>query len=111
MTAPQPEIGRGEPPWVNVAGVVLAMGLLLGCLLLASLGLAIFFPNRIGRTFVDLHAFPPPGVTTDERRIRIELTARQQAQLEGGDGRLPIEAAMKIIAALGPQAFDPLGIK
>jgi hypothetical protein len=108
MSSPRLDMGRGEPPRVNTRGVLLAMGLFLGGMLVASLGLALFFPERIGATFVVQHPFPTPGVTTQERRARLDLEARQKALLQGAGGRLPIDAAMKAISERGTQAFDPV---
>ena len=64
--------------------------------------------DRVGMTFVERHPFPAPGVRADEHAERVALEDRQKRELDGADGHMPIEAAMRAIAAKGPRAFDPI---
>jgi hypothetical protein len=89
--------------------VAVALAAILAVLALLSIGLVVVFPDRVGITAVHGRSFPGPGVTPTQREERLQLEARQRRLLAGGDGRLPIEAAMDRIAARGERAFDPVG--
>lgn len=102
------DLGPGEPPSVNVRAVLLVTAGILALLVAISFGLQAFFRDRIGRTYVVSHPLPPPGVTPSERALRLDLEAKQAAALNGAGGRMPIDAAMRAIAAKGPKAFDPI---
>jgi hypothetical protein len=107
--AAEHDIGRGEPPSVKTRAVVLGTAGILAVLVAIAFGLELFFRDRIGMTFVDWHAFPAPGVVADERAQRIAQETTQHKELNGGGGRMPIEAAINVIVARGPHAFDPIG--
>jgi hypothetical protein len=101
-------LGKGESLQVRAP---LVAGVMLGILVLlvgVAFGLMLFFPNRIDVRFVPRSAFPAPTVIPDERAQRLALEARQRRALNGADGRLPIEQAMREIAARGGHAFDPV---
>lgn len=97
-----------ESPRVRATIVIAVMAGLLGLLTAVALGFTLLFPNRIGVSFVPHSTFPQPGVSTGERTQRLSLEARQRRSLAGERGRMPIEQAMRIIAARGSHAFDPL---
>ncbi|HWB51492.1 MAG TPA: hypothetical protein VG651_20445 [Stellaceae bacterium] len=103
------DLGRGESPAVGTRAVVLTVAGILVALLAVAFGFELIFRDRIGMTFVVQHNLPAPGVVPDERAAREALEARQRALLAGAGGRLPIETAMRAIAAKGEHAFDPLG--
>jgi hypothetical protein len=102
-------IGRGEPPAVGTRAVVLATVGVLAVLVAIAFGFGPIFRDRIGMTYVDEHSLPAPGVIPNERAEREALEAGQRKALDGAGGRLPIEAAMRAIAAKGEHAFDPVG--
>lgn len=103
------DLGRGESPTVNTRRVVAIVAGVLIFVAAVSLGLQVLFPNRIGQSYTVHHAFPAPAVIPAERQQRLALEAKQRKDLNGAHGRMPIEAAMKAIAAKGTHAFDPLG--
>ena len=77
-------------------------------MLFRSFGLELVFRDRIGMTYVEQHKLAAPGVIPDERAVREALEAQQRAVLAGAGNRLAIEAAMRVIAAKGEHAFDPV---
>lgn len=85
-----------------VAGIIVILSLI-------AFGFQPLFRDRIGQTFVVRHGFPDPAVIPNERAERERLDAEQGRDLNGAHGRMPIEAAMKVIAAKGTHAFDPPG--
>lgn len=85
-----------------VAGIIVV-------LLAIAFGFQPIFRDRIGQTFVARRAFPGPAVIPDERAERERLDAAQTGDLNGAHGRMPIDAAMKAVAAKGAHAFDPVG--
>ena len=107
--AAEHDIGRGESPSVKTRVVVLVTAGILAALVAIAFGLELFFHDRIGMTFVDWHAFPAPGVVSDERAQRMALEAEQHNELNGVGGRMPIDTAINAIVARGPHAFDPIG--
>jgi hypothetical protein len=101
--------GAGESPQVRTGRVTAVVCGILVVLALIAFGFQGFFAERIGRTATVSHGFPAPAVIPDERAERQALEAGQRRDLEGAGGRLPVDAAMKAIAAKGDHAFDPLG--
>ncbi|HEY1504958.1 MAG TPA: hypothetical protein VGF92_11705 [Stellaceae bacterium] len=108
MATRERDLGRGEPPAVNARSVVATMAAALMLLVLSAVGLALFFSDRIGMTFVDRQPFPAPGVSASERTTRALLERKEAAALAGADGRMPIDTAMQKIVARGAHAFDPV---
>jgi hypothetical protein len=102
------KLGKGESLQVRAPVVALTMGGILILLATVAFGLTLFFHDRIGSRFVLRHAFPAPAVIPDERAQRLALEARQRHILEGAGRPMPINQAMKEIAARGPHAFDPV---
>ena len=100
---------RRESPNVSTRAVVVIVAGILLVLVLIAFGFQAIFRDRIGQTYAVRHAFPAPAVISDERAERMSLEAKQKKDLNGAHGRMPIEAAMKTIAAKGSQAFDPIG--
>jgi hypothetical protein len=108
MATPERGLGRGETPAVNARAVIATMAAAMALLVLSAVGLAFFFSDRIGMTYVDRQPFPAPGVSASERSTRAALERNGEAALAGADGRLPIDAAMQRIADRGAHAFDPV---
>lgn len=103
------DLGRGEAPTVATRTIVLIVAGILVTLILIAFGFQTIFRDRIGQTYAVRHPFPAPAVIPDERAERLALQARQEQDLKGAHGRMPIDAAMKAIAAKGEHAFDPIG--
>ena len=93
---------RHETPGVATKRVEGAMLVILGLLIAVSFGLQLFFQDRVGKTHVTPASFPEPAIMATQRAERMALEARQRRELAGGSGRMPIDAAMRAIAAKGP---------
>src|ERR1700749_521434 len=106
MATREPDLGRGETPAVNARSVIATMAAAIALLVLSAVGLAFFFSDRIGMTFVERQPFPAPGVSASERSTRAVIERKGLAALAGAVGRMPIDAAMQRIAARGAHAFD-----
>jgi hypothetical protein len=102
------DLGLGETPYVRTRRVIAIAAGILALLVLIAFGFQALFPHRIGQTYTVEHGFPAPAVITNERAQRLALEAKQKHDLDGADGRMPIAAAMKAIAAKGAHAFDPI---
>ncbi|HEY1615511.1 MAG TPA: hypothetical protein VGF97_17665 [Rhizomicrobium sp.] len=98
-----------EPPNVATRAVVLSIAGILIVLLCVAFGFQAIFRDRIGQTYTVRHGFPAPAVIPNERAERLALEAKQKRDLDGAHGRIPIDTAMKAIAAKGPHAFDLVG--
>jgi hypothetical protein len=103
------KLGPGESPQVHTRAVVAIVAGILVILVLIAFGFEIPFHSRIGQTFVARHRFPSPAVIPNERADRMALQARDRRDLNGAHGRMSIDLAMKMIAAKGANAFDPVG--
>jgi hypothetical protein len=103
------DIGRGESPQVRAVRIAAIVGGILVILAVIAFGFQALFPRRINQTYTVEHGFPAPAVIPNERAQRLALEARQKRDLAGAHGRMPIETAMKAIAARGARAFDPVG--
>lgn len=103
-----PDLGRGESPQVNTRRVLVIVAGIIAFIVIVGFGFELIFPDRIGETYSVQHSFPSPSVIATERTQRLALESRQKRDLAGAHGRIPIEAAMKAIAAKGPHAFDPI---
>ena len=103
------DLGRGESPDVNTRRVLIIVAGIVAFIVIVAFGFELIFPHRIGQSFTVQHPFPAPTVIDTERAQHLALEARQKRDLAGAHGRIPIEAAMKAIAAKGPHAFDPVG--
>jgi hypothetical protein len=101
--------GGAESPQVRTLRVTAIVGGILVLLVLIAFGFQGLFAERIGQTRTVSHGFPAPAVIPDEGTERRALVARQRHDLDGASGRLPVDAAMKAIAAKGQHAFDPIG--
>ena len=102
------DIGKGESLQVRVPVVIGAMAGLLILMTAVAFGFLLLFPNRISVRFVPHSAFPQPAVIAQERSQRLAVEGRQRRALEGAGGRMPIDQAMRQIAARGATAFDPV---
>jgi hypothetical protein len=94
-----------QVPARTIATLLLAILVMLAAV---GFGLTLFFPGRIGMDHAVAHRFPSPTVIPDERAVRLQLEARQRHDLAGAHGRIPIEEAMRAVAARGAHAFDPV---
>lgn len=103
------DLGRGEAPTVATRTIVFIVAGILTTLMLVAFGFQAIFHDRIGQTYAVRHPFPAPAVIPDERAERLALQARQEQDLKGANGRMPIDAAMRAITAKGEHAFDPIG--
>jgi hypothetical protein len=103
------DLGRGESPDVGTRKVVFIVAGILAVLVLVAFGFQAIFRDRIGQTYAVRHPFPAPAVMPDEGAERLALEAKQRKDLNGAAGRLPINAAMKAVAARNDHAFDPIG--
>lgn len=102
------DIGRGENLQVHVRGVLTTAAGILAILSAIAFGFMLLFSNRIGVRFVPHRAFPAPAVVSYEHSQRLAIEGRQRRALAGGNGRMPIEEAMRQIVARGDRAFDPV---
>jgi hypothetical protein len=89
------------------AASVAGIGILL-LLFLVLAFLAATFRSSLSTPPPVAADFPAPSIRTDERAQRLELERQQMERLSVGNGRIPIEEAMKMITARGARAFDPL---
>jgi hypothetical protein len=103
------DLGPGEAPAVATRAVIMTTIGILVILIAIAFGFQLMFRDRIGKTYVDRHSLPSPGVVPDERGRREALQERQRAALAGAGSRLLIDAAMRAIADKGEHAFDPVG--
>jgi hypothetical protein len=103
------DTGKYESPQVAATRVVAIVSGIVVILSLIAFGFEPLFHNRIGQTYTVHRAFPTPAVIPGERAQRLALEARQQRDLSGAHGRMPIAIAMKNIAPKGPHALDPIG--
>lgn len=106
---PREDIGKGESLAVSARTIAILLAAGLAMLAAAGFGLTLFFADRIGEDHAVGHSFPSPAVIPDELAVRLRLEARQRRDLAGAHGRMPIEQAMRTIAARGDHAFDPVG--
>lgn len=103
------DLGPGELPSVNTRRVIAIVVGILIFIVAVSVGLQALFGDRIGQTYTVRHPFPAPAVIPGERAQRLALEAKQRRELNGAQNRMPIDAAMKAIAAKESHAFDPAG--
>jgi hypothetical protein len=96
-----------SPAIVNRLIGFTAVGLLVFiAAVLGFLGLA--FSGTIHRPLPVVPQFPEPQVTANERVERIQLEAGQRARIAAKYGGVPIGEAMRMVAARGPHAYDPV---
>lgn len=103
------ELGPSKYPQVRAWVVAAIIAGILIVLILIAFGFQPFFSDRIAQAESATHPFPPPAVISGERAQRLALENKQRRDLAGAHGRVPIEAAMRAIAAKGSHAFDPIG--
>lgn len=105
----EPEPTPREAPQVATGTVLWLVGGIVVFLILIGAGFQLLFVDRVHRAKPEIVKYPSPTVVADERALRRNLENRQNAELEGSGGRLPIDAAMAAIAAKRAHAFDPVG--
>lgn len=102
------ELGPPESPQVRAWIIATIVAGILIALILIAFGFQPIFSDRIAQAKSPAHPFPPPAVISGERAQRLALENKQRRDLAGAHGRIPIEAAMRAVAAKGNHAFDPV---
>jgi hypothetical protein len=107
-----------QPPDVAAGIVVIAVAGFLGFVALSMVGLFFYLRSSVPDAFrkVIEHHFPEPALQKDPREDLRRFERDQRAALSGygwvdqskGLVRIPIEEAIRIIAARGDRAYDPL---
>jgi hypothetical protein len=106
-----------ERPAVRAGVIATAMAGFFVFVVLVAIGLSFFYQALApDATFVKPSEFPAPRLQTRSDGLRDPEIARQQSDLDRfrwidrsrGEFQIPIEQAMKIVAARGPRAYDPV---
>ena len=107
-----------QPPDVATRIVIIAVAGFLGFVALSMTGLFFYLRSSVPDVFgkVTEHHFPEPALQKDPQDDLKRFERDQRATLSGygwvdrskGLVRIPIEDAMRIIAARGGHAYDPL---
>jgi hypothetical protein len=107
-----------QPPDVATGIVIVAVAGFLGFVALSMTGLFFYLRSSVPDAFrkVIEHHFPEPALQKNPQDDLRRFEREQRAALSGygwvdqskGLVRIPIEEAMRIIAARGGQAYDPL---
>ena len=106
-----------EQPAVRAGVVAAVMGGFFVFVVLVAVGLFFFYQSLANdATFVAVNRFPEPRLQTKPDGLRDPEIARQQAELERfrwidkphGVFQIPIGEAMKMVAARGAKAYDPV---
>ena len=103
------ELDPPESAQVRAKVVAAIVGGILVVLIIIAFGFQPIFSNRIAQAKPATHPFPSPAVIFGERAQRLALESMQRRDLAGAHDRMPINAAMRAIAAKGAHAFDPIG--
>ena len=106
-----------EPPDIRVGTVAAILAGFLLFVVCAASGLVFFYRSRAhDATFVKVESFPAPRLQTLADGLAEPEIARQKADLDrfrwlDRDHRafqIPIEDAMRLVAARGAKAYDPV---
>jgi hypothetical protein len=107
-----------QSPDVATRIVIIAMAGFLGFVAISMTGLFFYLRSSVPDAFrkVIEHHFPEPALQKDPQNDLTRFEREQRATLSGygwvdrskGLVRIPIENAMRIIAARGGHAYDPL---
>jgi hypothetical protein len=106
-----------EKPAVAAGLIAAVMGGFFVFVALVTVGLFFFYQALAPyATFARPNIFPAPRLQTRSDGLRDPEIARQQADLERfrwidktrGEFQIPIEQAMKMVAARGARAYDPV---
>ena len=106
-----------EPPTIRAGAVAAIMAGFLLFVVLVAVGLFAFYQRRAhDASFVAVESFVAPRLQTLADGLADPEIARQKADLDGArwldDGhhvfQIPIEDAMRIVAARGTGAYDPV---
>jgi hypothetical protein len=112
----EPEAAR-EKPAVREGVVAAIMAGFVVFVVFAALGLSFLYKSLAhDATFVTVHEFPGPRLQTLSDGVRDPEIGKQQADLQRfrwidrsrGVFQIPIERAMRLVAARGPKAYDPI---
>ena len=115
MTAERDE--ARESPGVQESVIAAIMGGFLVFVAIMAVVLFIFFESlATNTTHVKESAFPSPQLQTRSDGLRDPEIARQQADLQRfrwidrarGVFQIPIERAMRLVAARGAKAYEPI---
>ena len=107
-----------QPPDVAPGIVIIAVAGFLGFVALSMAGLFFYLRSAVPHVFerVTENHFPEPVLQKNPQEDLRRFEHEQRAALSGYDwvdqpkglARIPIEEAMRIIAARGDRAYDPL---
>jgi hypothetical protein len=115
MTAERNE--TREQPDVREGAIAAIMAGFFVFVVLVAISLFFFYQSLAhDATFVKPNVFPSPRLQTGSDGLRDPEIARQQADLDRfrwidrthGLYQIPIERAMKLVAARGRKAYDPV---
>ena len=107
-----------ERPAVREGVIAAVMASFLVFVVIAAVGLFFFFYESLARNaiFVKVEKFPAPRLQTRSDGLRDPEIAKQQADLNQfrwidrahGVFQIPIERAMRLVAARGAKAYEPV---
>jgi hypothetical protein len=107
-----------ERPAISAGLIAAIMASFLAFAVVAAVCLFFFFYQSIAHnaTFVKVQVFPSPRLQMLSDSLRDPEIAKQQAELERfrwidrehGVFQIPIEPAMRLVAARGARAYDPV---
>ena len=106
-----------EKPDVRAGVLTAVLTGFLAFVLLAAMGLFVFYHSRAhDASFVKVQAFPAPRLQTLSDGLTDPEIARQKSALDearwidraNGVFQVPIDEAMRAIAARGTKAYDPI---
>jgi hypothetical protein len=107
-----------QPPDVATGTVVISVGAFLGLVAVAMIGLFFYLKASAPAAFEQpaLHDFPKPALQTNPKEDLARIEFEQRMALSGyawidrskGLARIPIDDAMRIIAARRDHAYDAL---
>jgi len=106
-----------ESPAVREGVIAAIMAGFVAFVLAAAVGLFFFYKALAhNTTFAAVHAFPSPQLQTRSDGLRDPEIAKQQAELDQfrwidhahGVFQIPIERAMRLVAARGARAYEPV---
>ncbi|HTY40942.1 MAG TPA: hypothetical protein VMH79_03620 [Thermoanaerobaculia bacterium] len=106
-----------EEPAVREGVVAAVMAGFVVFVVVAAIGLSFFYKTLAhDAAFVPVQEFPAPRLQTLSDGVRDPEISKQQADLQHfrwidrahGVFQIPIERAMRLVAARGPKALDPI---
>lgn len=119
---PNEEMGKRalpQPPEVSERPILIVVGGFMVFVAVAIAGLLLFLKKEAPRALTPQveHQFPQPALQKLPQNDLAQFEAAQLRALSGyawvdrdhGVARIPIDQAMRMIAARGEHAYDPLG--